>query len=87
MANSDAPAPTAPPAHGPTTKSLKEGGTIEPVREILWGASAGVRKYETAEEIPPEMRKLIIRLMVVQADTEFASIQQHRPWLDSAPTL
>jgi 1,2-phenylacetyl-CoA epoxidase catalytic subunit len=25
--------------------------------------------------------------MVVQADTEFASIQQHRPWLDRAPTL
>ncbi|HEV8048992.1 MAG TPA: Phenylacetic acid catabolic protein [Thermoplasmata archaeon] len=84
MAN---PVASAPPAHGPTTKALKDGGTIEPVREILWGASAGVRKYETAEEIPPEMRKLIIRLMVVQADTEFASIQQHRPWLDSAPTL
>jgi 1,2-phenylacetyl-CoA epoxidase catalytic subunit len=33
------------------------------------------------------MAKLIVKLMVVQADTEFASIQQHRPWLDSAPTL
>jgi 1,2-phenylacetyl-CoA epoxidase catalytic subunit len=68
-------------------KSLKDGGTIEPVREILWGEAAGARKYETAEELSPEMRKLIIRLMVVQADTEFASIQQHRPWLDKAPTL
>lgn len=80
----------APPPAGspvPKEKSIQEGGTIEPVREILWGASIGVRKYETGEEIPPEMRKLIIRLMVVQADTEFASIQQHRPWLDSAPTL
>ena len=77
------PAPTgaAPP------KSLKEGGTIEPVREILWGSAAGVRKYETVEEMPPEMRKLVVKLMVVQADTEFASIQQHRPWLDAAPTL
>ena len=75
------------PRTRPGAKALKEGGTIEPVREILWGASAGVRKYETAEEIPPEMRKLIVRLMVVQADTEFASIQQHRPWLDRAPTL
>jgi 1,2-phenylacetyl-CoA epoxidase catalytic subunit len=71
----------------PPPKSLKEGGTIEPVREILWGASAGVRKLETAEEVPPDMRKLIVKLMVVQADTEFASIQQHRPWLDRAPTL
>jgi 1,2-phenylacetyl-CoA epoxidase catalytic subunit len=86
MAATDAAKPPAAPA-SPPTKGIKEGGTIEPVREILWGASAGVRKYETAEEIPPEMRKLIVRLMVVQADTEFASIQQHRPWLDAAPTL
>jgi len=68
-------------------KSLKEGGTIEPVREILWGNAAGARKYETAEELPGDMRKLVVKLMVVQADTEFASIQQHRPWLDRAPTL
>ncbi|MCI4357674.1 MAG: phenylacetate-CoA oxygenase subunit PaaI [Thermoplasmata archaeon] len=57
------------------------------MREILWGNSVGVRKFETAQELPVDMRKLIIKLMVVQADTEFASIQQHRPWLDSAPTL
>jgi 1,2-phenylacetyl-CoA epoxidase catalytic subunit len=68
-------------------RSLKEGGTVEPVREILWGASAGARKYETAQELPEDMRKLVVKLMVVQADTEFASIQQHRPWLDRAPTL
>lgn len=75
------------PAPAALSKILKEGGTIEPVREILWGTSAGARKFETSEEIPADMRKLIIRLMVVQADTEFASIQQHRPWLDRAPVL
>ena len=75
------------PKSPPMSKSIQEGGTIEPVREILWGASAGVRKYETAEEVPPDMRKLVVKLLVVQADTEFASIQQHRPWLDKAPTL
>jgi 1,2-phenylacetyl-CoA epoxidase catalytic subunit len=75
------------PATPPTGRSLKEGGTVEPVREILWGSAAGVRKYETAEELPGDMRKLVVKLMVVQADTEFASIQQHRPWLDRAPTL
>ncbi len=69
------------------SKIIQDGGTVEPVREILWGTSAGVRKYETGEELPGDMRNLVIRLMVVQADTEFASIQQHRPWLDSAPTL
>ncbi len=81
------PAPSSAASHGPASAALQKGGTIEPVREILWGSSAGVRKFETAEEVPEEMRKLIIRLMVVQADTEFASIQQHRPWLDQAPVL
>ncbi len=71
----------------PTSKTLQDGGTVVPVREILWGSSAGVRKYETAEEVPADMRKLVVKLLVVQADTEFASIQQHRPWLDRAPTL
>ena len=82
------PSPVPPP---PATRagagSLKDGGTVVPVREILWGESAGVRKFETAEELEPDMAKLIVKLMVVQADTEFASIQQHRPWLDAAPTL
>lgn len=79
----------APPPvdHAPKSTALKEGGTIEPVREILWGSSAGVRKFETTHEMPEAMQKLIVKLMVVQADTEFASIQQHRPWLDNAPTL
>ncbi len=79
----------APPAPGHVlpARNLREGGTIEPVREILWGSSVGVRKYETPDELPEELRKLIVKLMVVQADTEFASIQQHRPWLDHAPTL
>ncbi|MGP8077147.1 MAG: Phenylacetic acid catabolic protein [Thermoplasmata archaeon] len=79
--------PSEPAKVAPAAKSLSQGGTIEPVREILWGTSIGVRKYETAEEIPEEMRRLVVKLMVVQADTEFASIQQHRPWLDQAPTL
>jgi 1,2-phenylacetyl-CoA epoxidase catalytic subunit len=76
-----------PTAGAPVSSSLKEGRTVEPVREILWGTAAGARKYESAEELPPDMRALVVKLMVVQADTEFASIQQHRPWLDRAPTL
>jgi 1,2-phenylacetyl-CoA epoxidase catalytic subunit len=79
--------PTPSNSSAPSAKNLKEGGTIEPVREILWGTSVGVRKFESAEEVPDDMRKLIVKLMVVQADTEFASIQQHRPWLDRAPSL
>jgi 1,2-phenylacetyl-CoA epoxidase catalytic subunit len=82
---SPSPAPTSKTRAG--SSSLKDGGTVVPVREILWGNSAGAHKYETAEELEPDMAKLIVKLMVVQADTEFASIQQHRPWLDRAPTL
>jgi len=82
---SDVPAP--PGAARAGAGSLKEGGTVAPVREILWGSAAGAHKYETAEELAPDMSKLVVKLMVVQADTEFASIQQHRPWLDRAPTL
>jgi 1,2-phenylacetyl-CoA epoxidase catalytic subunit len=88
MPEPSAPAPA--PATSQTragSSSLKDGGTVVPVREILWGASAGAHKYETGEELDPDMAQLIIKLMVVQADTEFASIQQHRPWLDTAPTL
>ena len=82
MSPENDPAPPPPPLTSPP-----EGRPTEPVREILWGAAAGARKYETAEELPADMRKLVVKLMVVQADTEFASIQQHRPWLDRAPTL
>ncbi|MGA8275501.1 MAG: Phenylacetic acid catabolic protein [Thermoplasmata archaeon] len=79
--------PAPPAAARAGASSLKEGGTVAPVREILWGSAAGAHKYETAEELEPDMSKLVVKLMVVQADTEFASIQQHRPWLDRAPTL
>ncbi len=79
--------PDATPPGTPVASTLSGGKTVEPVREVLWGTSAGIRKYETAEEVPAEMRKLLVKLMVVQADTEFASVQQHRPWLDRAPTL
>ena len=81
-------APATPPTPARAgSASLKDGGTVVPVREILWGSAAGSHKYETAEELEPDMAQLIVKLMVVQADTEFASIQQHRPWLDQAPTL
>ncbi len=86
MANAPSSPPPAPKTRAGAS-NLKDGGTITPVREILWGSNAGAHKYETAEEVPPDMRKLLVKLMVVQADTEFASIQQHRPWLDTAPTL
>jgi hypothetical protein len=44
--------PATPPAGAPVSQAIRDGGAIEPVREILWGTSAGARKYETAEELP-----------------------------------
>ena len=56
-------------------------------REIQWGELEGVRKFESPQELPEEYHKFLKRLLYVQADTEFASVQQHRPWLDKSPTL
>lgn len=56
-------------------------------REVQWGELKGVRKFEHAQELPEEYRDFLMRLIWVQADTEFASVQQHRPWLDKAPSF
>ena len=58
-----------------------------PTRDVTWGELKGVRKFEHAFELPEEYHDFILKLLWVQADTEFASVQQHRPWLDTAPTF
>ncbi len=58
-----------------------------PQREIGWGQFRTIRKFETPSELPDEYREILLKLLYVQGDTEFASIQQHRPWLDTAPTV
>ena len=61
--------------------------TDKPSRLIRWGDYEKVRKFETPQELPEEAREILLKILPVQADTEFASVQQHRPWLDKAPTL
>jgi 1,2-phenylacetyl-CoA epoxidase catalytic subunit len=56
-------------------------------REAQWGEFQGVRKFESPQELPEDYAKFLKRLLYVQADTEFASVQQHRPWLDKSPSL
>jgi 1,2-phenylacetyl-CoA epoxidase catalytic subunit len=58
-----------------------------PSREVGWGELKGVRKFEHPHELPAAYHDFILKLLWVQADTEFASVQQHRPWLDQAPTF
>lgn len=55
--------------------------------EVEFGDFAGEKKWETAGEISrAEIQDLLLRLIAVQGDTEFASVEQQRRLLDSAPT-
>ncbi|MHA2090641.1 MAG: Phenylacetic acid catabolic protein [Candidatus Kariarchaeaceae archaeon] len=45
-----------------------------------------MRKFETPLELAPEYRELLLKMLFVQADTEFASVEQHRDWQTDAPT-
>jgi benzoyl-CoA 2,3-epoxidase subunit B len=74
-------------------KSLVEGYPFEPIyekpasAEIEFGEFAGRKKWGLALEIPtPEMRESLLRLIVTQGDTEFASSEQQRRLLHTAPT-
>lgn len=55
--------------------------------EIEFGDFAGEKKWEATGEIPrAEIQDLLLRLIAVQGDTEFASVEQQRRLVDSAPT-
>lgn len=55
-------------------------------RGIKTGKFAKMRKFETPTELPDEYRDLLLKMLFVQADTEFASVEQHRDWQLNAPT-
>lgn len=55
--------------------------------EIEYGTWKGRPKFESPDEIPEErVRDLLLKLIVVQGDTEFASVEQQRRLLDDPPT-
>lgn len=47
----------------------------------------GIKELETTAEMDDDYRHLLVNLISIQADTEFASVQQLRPWLTKAPTV
>lgn len=55
-------------------------------RGIKTGKYKKIRKFETPMELPEEYRSLLLKMLFVQADTEFASVEQHRDWQTDAPT-
>jgi len=61
-------------------------GAIE-TEEIQFGYYKGRRKWETLRQIPTQnMRDALMNMIVYQGDTEFASVEQQRFLLETAPT-
>jgi len=50
------------------------------------GVLLGMRKVETVEQMPGEYRQVVMKLLYALASTEFASVEQHQPGINQAPT-
>ena len=55
-------------------------------RSVKWGDMLGMRKVETVEQMPDEYRQTLIKIIYALASTEFASVEQHQPWINKGPT-
>jgi benzoyl-CoA 2,3-dioxygenase component B len=55
--------------------------------EIEFGDFKGQRKWERSEQVPNQsIRDALLNLIVYQGDTEFASVEQQKNLLETAPT-
>lgn len=58
-----------------------------PTNEIQFGGYRGRPKWETVLQIPDQrIRDALLHLIVYQSDTEFASVEQQRNLIDTAPS-
>lgn len=55
-------------------------------RGVEWGKLLGMQKVETVEQMPDEYREVLIKIIYALASTEFASVEQHQPWINQGPT-
>ena len=55
-------------------------------RAVEWGVLLGMRKIETVEQMPEEYRQVLLKIIYALASTEFASVEQHQPWINQGPT-
>lgn len=55
-------------------------------RAIEWGDMRGNRKIEAVETMPEEYRATLLKILYALASTEFASVEQHQPWINQGPT-
>lgn len=55
-------------------------------RTVSWGEMRGMRKIEAVEQMTPEYRETVLKIIYALASTEFASVEQHQPWINRGPT-
>jgi ring-1,2-phenylacetyl-CoA epoxidase subunit PaaA len=55
-------------------------------RSVMWGELKGMRKIETAEQMPADYRGVLLKIVYALASTEFASVEQHQAWINKGPT-
>lgn len=55
-------------------------------RSVAWGDLKGMRKIETVEQMTPEYRETVLKIIYALASTEFASVEQHAAWINKGPT-
>jgi 1,2-phenylacetyl-CoA epoxidase catalytic subunit len=55
-------------------------------RNVMWGELKGMRKVETVEQMSAEYRQTLLKILYALASTEFASVEQHQPWINQGPT-
>ncbi len=55
-------------------------------RGVQWGEMQGMQKVETVEQMPDDYRDVLTKIIYALASTEFASVEQHQPWINQGPT-
>ncbi len=55
-------------------------------RHVVYGELKGMNKIETVEQMPEEYRTTLLKIIYALASTEFASVEQHQPWINQGPT-
>lgn len=55
-------------------------------RSVSWGELRGMRKLEAVEQMTPEYRETILKIIYALASTEFASVEQHADFINKGPT-
>lgn len=55
-------------------------------RSVSWGELRGMRKLETVEQMTPEYRETVLKIIYALASTEFASVEQHQAFINAGPT-